>query len=92
MEKDGLILEVIAKNYNRVRVEKNKTLFSQMFFNKISNIKNNYIFEYTTEKASYRVLQFNFNDIKNIEIGSFSIIIQLYDGYTLEIDAGSYLV
>ena len=91
MEKDNLILEVIIKNYNRVRLEKNNILFSQMFFTKISNINNNYIFEYITEKASYRVLQFSFNDIKNIEIGSFSIIIELYNSYTLEIDAGSYL-
>ena len=91
MVKDALILEVIVKNYNRARLEKNNILFSQMFFTKISNIKNNYIFEYITEKASYRVLQFSFNDIKNIEIGSFTIVIELYNGYILEIDAGSFL-
>lgn len=92
MKKDGLILEVIVKNYNRARLEKNNVLFSQMFFTKISNIKNNYIFEYITEKATYRVLQFSFDDIKNIEIGSFSIVIELYNGYILEVDAGNYLV
>lgn len=91
MKKDELILEVIAKNYNRARLEKNNVLFTQMFFTKISNIKNNYIFEYITEKASYRVLQFSFDDIKNIEIGSFSIVIELYNGYMLEIDSGNYI-